>query len=451
MNKSKRFMSLCASALMIFSVFALPAEVNAAQPNREYSGLVLKTDVPPDTQGDEGRDETSHIPVEKVLINRSYATVKQGSTLKLKASVRPSSATNQNTYWRSSNTGVATISSDGTLRAKKNGKTKITLYSRENRQISAVCEITVGTPVEQVIMKEPKVSIREGDTLRLKTVVNPSNASNRKLEWSSSKPAVVSVKPNGVITAIKPGRAVITAKAQDGTKKAVSTIIVGAKVSGVKISKKTASVRPGGTIKLKAIVAPKNAYNVAVRWKSSNPRIASITKEGVITAHKSGNVKITATTLDGRKTAFCEVLVTSRIFDGRNKVTSGYCLPSRPNHYGIDIVGMDSTKVKSTVSGRVRWARAVAPGAPGWGNTWEWGYFVWIEATDGTHHIFAHMAAQPDVVEGQMVQPGMALGIMGNTGYSFGAHTHYEVRLGDRRTSIDPSGYAGVPNAAGIY
>ena len=51
---------------------------------------------------------------------------------------------------------------------------------------------------------------------------------------------------------------------------------------------------------------------------------------------------------------------------------------------------------------------------------------------------------------GQRVQAGTALGTMGNTGYSFGAHTHFEVR-NIYGTAIDPASYAGVRNAVGTY
>ena len=136
------------------------------------------------------------------------------------------------------------------------------------------------------------------------------------------------------------------------------------------------------------------------------------------------------------------------IFKGRNRVTSGYKLAGRKDHYGLDIVGDDDTKIGCTVEGVVVQSRMVPKGGD---RTWEWGNYVIVQDKKGRRHIFAHMASR-NVVKGQQVKKGDILGVMGNTGYSFGAHTHYEVRGGDSAGSqIDPSDFAGVLNALGTY
>ena len=85
------------------------------------------------------------------------------------------------------------------------------------------------------------------------------------------------------------------------------------------------------------------------------------------------------------------------------------------------------------------------------GLTWQWGYYVRIDGNDGRKYYYCHMAAGSlRVRAGQRVQAGTALGTMGNTGYSFGAHTHFEVRNA-YGTAIDPASYAGVRNAVGTY
>ena len=74
-----------------------------------------------------------------------------------------------------------------------------------------------------------------------------------------------------------------------------------------------------------------------------------------------------------------------------------------------------------------------------------------IDGNDGRKYYYCHLAAGSLRVRvGQRVQAGTALGTMGNTGYSFGAHTHFEVRNA-YGTAIDPAGYAGVRNAVGTY
>ena len=137
------------------------------------------------------------------------------------------------------------------------------------------------------------------------------------------------------------------------------------------------------------------------------------------------------------------------IFKGRNRVTSGFRLSARPSHNGIDLVGDDDKTVHAVAGGTVGFAGIVSKSAGGL--TWQWGYYVRIDGNDGRKYYYCHLAAGSLLVRaGQRVQAGTALGTMGNTGYSFGAHTHFEVRNA-YGTAIDPASYAGVRNAVGTY
>ena len=137
------------------------------------------------------------------------------------------------------------------------------------------------------------------------------------------------------------------------------------------------------------------------------------------------------------------------IFKGRNRVTSGFRLAARPEHNGIDIVGDDDRMVYAVRGGTVGFAGVVSKSAGGL--TWQWGYYVRIDGNDGRKYYYCHLAAGSLLVRaGQRVQAGTALGTMGNTGYSFGAHTHFEVRNA-YGTPVDPASYAGVRNAVGTY
>ena len=137
------------------------------------------------------------------------------------------------------------------------------------------------------------------------------------------------------------------------------------------------------------------------------------------------------------------------IFKGRNRVTSGFRLAARPEHNGIDLVGDDDKTVHAVAGGTVGFAGIVSKSAGGL--TWQWGYYVRIDGNDGRKYYYCHLAAGSlRVRAGQRVQAGTALGTMGNTGYSFGAHTHFEVRNA-YGTPVDPASYAGVRNAVGTY
>ncbi|MGN1121564.1 MAG: M23 family metallopeptidase, partial [Eubacteriales bacterium] len=110
-------------------------------------------------------------------------------------------------------------------------------------------------------------------------------------------------------------------------------------------------------------------------------------------------------------------------------------------HKGIDLVGVDDTTVYSVSDGVVRTAYQ----ANGAGN------YVVVTMSDGRRVFYMHLASFK-VKTGDTVKTGQALGVMGNTGYSFGAHTHLELRpAGTTGDSLDICEFTGIPNKVGTY
>lgn len=135
------------------------------------------------------------------------------------------------------------------------------------------------------------------------------------------------------------------------------------------------------------------------------------------------------------------------IFDGRNRVTSGYRTKDRPDHTGIDIVGDDSKIIRSPIDGVVKSSTIITDKS---NPTWEWGNYVRVDDSKGNRYYFCHMSSR-SVKVGDKVKVGTPLGIMGNTGYSIGAHTHFEIRKADNKTRINPAEFLGIPNVKGTY
>lgn len=115
------------------------------------------------------------------------------------------------------------------------------------------------------------------------------------------------------------------------------------------------------------------------------------------------------------------------------------------NHRGYDLVGVGSTDVCAVVGGVVATSAIVTDKN---NLTWQWGNFVKVRGEDGRDYFYCHLASRA-VKKGQTVKAGDKLGVMGNTGYSFGAHLHLEVREGGK--SISPESVTGIPNKVGIY
>ena len=90
----------------------------------------------------------------------------------------------------------------------------------------------------------------------------------------------------------------------------------------VTLNKNALSLEADKSETLTATVAPANASNKAVTWKSSKPEIASIDANGKVTAKKAGTTDITVTTVDGNKTAVCKLTVTAKKIAKPKKVTN---------------------------------------------------------------------------------------------------------------------------------
>lgn len=147
-------------------------------------------------------------------------------------------------------------------------------------------------------------------TMQLTAIVAPSNATNKKVTWSSSDSSVVKINSSGLITGVAHGEATITIATDDGGFKATCNVTVAiVAVSGVSVSPTNASVVVGNTIQLSSTVSPSSASNKAVNWSSNNTAVATVSSTGVVTGVAEGSATITVSTQDGSKTDSCIVKV----------------------------------------------------------------------------------------------------------------------------------------------
>ena len=218
--------------------------------------------------------------------------------------------------WTSSNTAAAAVTQSGVVTAVKSGSAVIKAAAGGK---SASLTVKCAVLPESVSLNYTKKTILKGSKLQLKASVLPADADDRSVSWTSSNTSCAAVSAAGVVTAKAPGTAVITAKTKSGNKTAVCRITVKSPVTGISFSKKSVSVKKGKTVKLKAVIAPSDASNKAVTWKSSNTAVASVTQKGVVKALKPGKSVITVKTKDGKKTAKCNVYVPGWIKKGTKR------------------------------------------------------------------------------------------------------------------------------------
>lgn len=134
---------------------------------------------------------------------------------------------------------------------------------------------------------------------------------------------------------------------------------------------------------------------------------------------------------------------------GKCKVTSPYgerTLSGKTQfHSGYDLVPAGAWDICAVEDGTVVSSRIVTDKK---NLTWQWGNYVCIKTASGQYHYYCHMASRA-VTKGQTVKKGDKIGVMGNTGYSFGAHPHFEVRAGDGKTTLNPETVLRIPNRSG--
>ena len=166
--------------------------------------------------------------------------------------------------------------------------------------------------VESIKLSTSSLELTVGDQKSLNATVSPSNATNKKITWASSRPNVASVTIDGIVEGISAGSAVITATSANGIK-ANCDIVVKEKVTPVTsltLDRTTLTMTEGDTQTLSATVKPDDATDKTVTWSSSNTAVATV-DGGKVTAVAPGTATITAKA--GDKTATCAVTVEKKV------------------------------------------------------------------------------------------------------------------------------------------
>ena len=274
------------------------------------------------TKTEEQPEET--VEVTSVSLNKTSTEIEVGKTETLKATVNPSNATNQKVKWTSSDENIATVAG-GVVEGKKEGTATITVTTEDGNK-TATCKVTVKKveiptiEVTSVSLNKTSTEIEVGKTETLKATVNPSNATNQKVKWTSSDENIATVA-GGVVEGKKEGTATITVTTEDGNKTAICTVVVKTAkapivaVESISLDKSMSKMEEGSVLNLIATLNPSDATNKNVRWESSDENIATVNSSGVVKAISEGKVIIKAISEDGDKEAVCEIVVTKKVND----------------------------------------------------------------------------------------------------------------------------------------
>lgn len=251
-------------------------------------------------------DVTSQVtgiqPVTGITLNKTTGTLNVGQAEDLTATVEPSTATNKNVTWSSSDIAVATVN-NGKVTAVAPGTAVITAKAGSK---TATYTLTVKAPLKGITLSKSEISVVKGQSQTLSVTYNPANTTDSKeVQWSSDNKTVATVE-NGIVKGIKAGTATITAKVGNYTQKCVVTVKEIA-LNEIAIDQKDFELNVDETKTLKIIYNPANTTDDrTAKWSSSDDTVATV-ENGVVKGIKAGTATITVT-VNG-KTASVEVTI----------------------------------------------------------------------------------------------------------------------------------------------
>lgn len=183
------------------------------------------------------------------------------------------------------------------------------------RQASLLKAFSLG-PTGNIVIKDDALltadvaafSFNKGDVRKLSVTYKGKALSAKRVKWTMSKKGIVKISAAGKVTALKKGKVTLTG-AYKGQKLKCAVVVTDiVRVQDIALSAKTQTVGLYRTEKLKAQLSPANTTEKAVKWKSSNKAVATVTAKGEVAGLSEGTATITATAANGKK-AKCKVTV----------------------------------------------------------------------------------------------------------------------------------------------
>ena len=161
-------------------------------------------------------------------------------------------------------------------------------------------------------LDQTALTLNKGASGQLTLTVTPEDFTD-EVVWKSSDTAVVTVSDTGLVKAVGVGTATI--KVSVGKASASCKVTVLQPVTSISLNRSSLTMEATDTFQLQASVYPSNAADQRVQWTSSDPAVASVDENGLVTALKKGTTTVTAAALDGSGvTRTCQVTVSNTAY-----------------------------------------------------------------------------------------------------------------------------------------
>ena len=204
----------------------------------------------------------------------------------------------------SKNSKICKVSQSGVITPLRKGKTTITVV-REDGKDTATCTVTVKKAPTKVSLPADKVVLALGETRALHASLSSGTAG--QVAYSSSATSVAVVDDKGNVMAVGHGQATITATAYNGKKDTCKVAVLsGPSPDSLKLNLTAAALALGQKFTLKPIID--EGCDAVYTFSSSDKKVATVNKDGMVSGKSLGNCTITVRTLNGHK-ATCKVKV----------------------------------------------------------------------------------------------------------------------------------------------
>lgn len=266
-----------------------------------------------------GYSDTDTFRIDKTKDTVLYASLGKATVSKIEVKTKPT----KTVYYTGEKLDTAGLTltavyTDGTRQTVDSGfQASADLSSAGEKTVTityggqkTTCTITVKDRiilVSGVSVSPATVTMVRGESKTLTIAVSPGNATDKTVTLRTSDASVVQV--NGfTVTGTKVGTATVTATSANGKTASCTVTVAAPAVSAVQLSNKSISLIAGKTHTLVAKVTPADAAYNAITWSSADPKVATVTSSGRITAVAAGTTQITAQVGDKKDT--CTVTVT---------------------------------------------------------------------------------------------------------------------------------------------
>ena len=223
-----------------------------------------------------------------ITLSQHELTLVKGATATLTATVIPADAPNKNFSWKSDNEAIAKVA-NGVVTAVSKGETIIRVTTEEGNKTDE-CKVIVKEESDPVAVTGVKLAFtaltqKIGTSFTLVATIEPANATNKTVTWSSSNSTVASVTNMGVVQAKAAGTADITVTTADGGHTATCSFTVTTEdvpLTGLKVTPAETHIKVGQAGTLNVKYEPVTATHKEVAWETSDAAIVTVDQDGNI-------------------------------------------------------------------------------------------------------------------------------------------------------------------------